>query len=964
MRDYRETNEPSARDLKEMTQTGDQAINFKAFFDAVTDLLMVADIDGRIIYTNPAVSAKLGYTPAQLEHMHILDLHPASMRAEAEAIFGRMLAGEIDSCLLPLQRASGETLPVHTRIWFGQWNGQDVIYGICKDLTGEQEALQKFDRLFRLNPVSMAVSDAEEGRLTDVNDAFLATLGYTREEVIGKSTIELGIFLDPQRRIEMGRELKERGRVSQVELQMRRRDGEIVSGLFSGELIESQGESYFATATIDITDLILTQQALMRSECLLTGLSRATQALLAHRAPGDSDISEALRILGETAGVDRTYIFENDHGHSGDRGSCSQRYEWSGDQAAPQIDNPELQDLPWDEFVPRWYEALSAGGCIVGDVADFPLGEREILEPQDILSLLVLPIRSSGRFWGFIGFDSCTTTREWEPSEVALLEAAGNSFGAAIERHRLQQELIDRAACDADRAKLSEGRFRTIFDRAPVGIVLVDAASSRFIEANSAFCGIVGVDEATLLELDFEHFAHTGDLDVAHAEIRALIDGSVDSKHAEKRYLRPDGNVVWISLAIVPVRGEDASGGKLIGIITDVTNRKAAEQVAERTARFDDLFASISTDLIGCEPDMVDASIEDALGRFARFVGVEYAYVGVPSSDGRASKITHGWQDPDARSLLEELSAISLDSSAWSSDILQGGSPVCISMLDNLSQDATAERELFSSLGIDSLLVVPMRGVHGAIVGVTGLASGRLCAEWSNDDIRFARMLGNAISNAIERQHAEQEIAESQMSTIYALAKLAESRDDETGGHIERVQELCHILAKELRGESAGIDDEFVDLLFRAAPLHDVGKVGIPDAILLKAGSLTPEEYAVVKTHTVIGANTLLAVRDHHPNNEFIRIGVDIARHHHERWDGNGYPDGLSGENIPVSARIMAVTDVYDAVRSVRVYKDAMTHREAVRIIVEGRGTQFDPTVVDAFLRKSEKFESVWAPRE
>jgi putative two-component system response regulator len=207
------------------------------------------------------------------------------------------------------------------------------------------------------------------------------------------------------------------------------------------------------------------------------------------------------------------------------------------------------------------------------------------------------------------------------------------------------------------------------------------------------------------------------------------------------------------------------------------------------------------------------------------------------------------------------------------------------------------------------------------------------------------------------------EIAESQMATIFALAKLAESRDDETGRHLEHVQQLCGMLAGYLReqGEFPDVlDDAYVDNVFHAAPLHDIGKVSIPDRILLKPGPLTAEEFEVMKTHTTMGARTLEAVRHEYSHNSFIDMGVRIARSHHERWDGSGYPDGLAGNEIPLSARIMAVVDVYDAARSQRVYKKARPHEEVAGFILIEAGRQFDPRVVGAFRALEHKFNQIW----
>lgn len=207
-----------------------------------------------------------------------------------------------------------------------------------------------------------------------------------------------------------------------------------------------------------------------------------------------------------------------------------------------------------------------------------------------------------------------------------------------------------------------------------------------------------------------------------------------------------------------------------------------------------------------------------------------------------------------------------------------------------------------------------------------------------------------------------QEISSSQMATIHAMSKLAEYRDDHTGQHIERTRELCRMLAVELRRNpdySSMIDDTFIDNIYHASPLHDIGKVGVPDGILLKPGKLTPEEFEVIKEHAAIGAATLDCVRDKYPKNEFIKMGIDLARYHHERWDGTGYPEGLAGEDIPLSARIMALVDVYDALRSERPYKKPFPHDESCRIIKEGRGSHFDPAVVDAFFKVESRFDSV-----
>lgn len=196
--------------------------------------------------------------------------------------------------------------------------------------------------------------------------------------------------------------------------------------------------------------------------------------------------------------------------------------------------------------------------------------------------------------------------------------------------------------------------------------------------------------------------------------------------------------------------------------------------------------------------------------------------------------------------------------------------------------------------------------------------------------------------------------------TIFALARLAESRDMETGEHLERVRSYCSMLAHTLRHNGRctnDIDDDFIQLIYETSPLHDIGKVAVPDSILQKPGKLTAEEFAVMKTHVERGAETIEAMRDEYPNAKFLNMAYNIILYHHEKFDGSGYPHGLAGTQIPLCARIMAVADVYDALTSPRVYKAAFSHDKAKSIIVSEAGRHFDPDIVDAFLACEAEFQ-------
>ena len=198
--------------------------------------------------------------------------------------------------------------------------------------------------------------------------------------------------------------------------------------------------------------------------------------------------------------------------------------------------------------------------------------------------------------------------------------------------------------------------------------------------------------------------------------------------------------------------------------------------------------------------------------------------------------------------------------------------------------------------------------------------------------------------------------------TIFALAKLAESRDSETGEHLERVQNYSRLLADHLLRTGQypeEINPSFVKLIYETSPLHDIGKVAIPDCVLLKPGRLSDEEFDIMKTHTTMGAQTLEAAARRYPRAAYLRMAREIAESHHEKWNGTGYPKGLAGDQIPLSGRIVAVADVYDALVSKRVYKGAFTHLTARSIILEGKGNHFDPVLVEAFLAVEKQFIEV-----
>ena len=201
-------------------------------------------------------------------------------------------------------------------------------------------------------------------------------------------------------------------------------------------------------------------------------------------------------------------------------------------------------------------------------------------------------------------------------------------------------------------------------------------------------------------------------------------------------------------------------------------------------------------------------------------------------------------------------------------------------------------------------------------------------------------------------------------SAIFGLAKLAEYRDPETGGHLARIKNYVKVLSEELRRFPKFeeiLTDDYITNMYQSSPLHDIGKVGVPDHILLKPGKLTKEEFEIMKTHTTIGGDALASSERMFGDNSFLSLGRDIAYYHHEKWNGSGYPRGLSGDDIPLPARIMSIADIYDALTSKRIYKDAFPHERTVAMITEESGKALDPFIIKAFINVQDVFQEIRA---
>lgn len=277
------------------------------------------------------------------------------------------------------------------------------------------------------------------------------------------------------------------------------------------------------------------------------------------------------------------------------------------------------------------------------------------------------------------------------------------------------------------------------------------------------------------------------------------------------------------------------------------------------------------------------------------------------------------------------------------------------------SLESTADEEYGLRVGAEDFIHKPI----SPPVVMARIRNQLLLAKARRDLQRHNEQLESLVAaRTAELALRNQQLMASQMATITAFCALAEARDNETGNHLLRTQHYVRVLAERLATTTRyrdELDEETIRLLFKSAPLHDIGKVSVPDAILLKPGPLSDAEWVVMRGHCLAGRNAILSasreLRDH--DADFLRVAADVAYCHHEKWNGSGYPRGLAGEDIPLAARLMAVADVYDALISRRVYKPPIPHGKSVEIIMVERGTHFDPQVIDAMSHVCGEFEAI-----
>ncbi len=439
-----------------------------------------------------------------------------------------------------------------------------------------------FPRVFHASPVAMAITRMSDATFVDVNEAFRREIGYGLGEVVGRSALDLGLWVDPAERESMVRALREHGS-AEVSARFRVKSGEVLTGAFSARVIEQRGEGWILTTIHEPFERQVAELARRRRDAILDAVAFAAQHFLT-TSGWEEDIQEVLERLGTAADVSRAYIFDNRRAEDG-TAVHSQRYEWAAVGIVPQIDAPFLQDLSFhDQGTGHWEATLRRGEPVQAQARDLPEPAREVFRAQQIRSLVLVPVFVGAEWWGFIGFDECLAERQWTTGETDALKTAAGMLGAAIGRQRAESLLRE-----------AEAKYRTLVEQIPAAIwidALDEAMTTLYISPQiETLLGISPADYQADPDIWVRHL-HPEDRDGAVAAYTRGREGG-EPFSFEYRMIRPDGRVVWIREEAVRV--QDEVGSRFLqGVALDITALKEAEeQLRQAEARYRTLVENI-----------------------------------------------------------------------------------------------------------------------------------------------------------------------------------------------------------------------------------------------------------------------------------------------------------------------------------------------------------------------------------
>jgi PAS domain S-box-containing protein len=640
----------------------------------------------------------------------------------------------------------------------------------------------------------------------------------------------------------------------------------------------------------------------------------------------EDGVYQSLRALGSYMDADRCYALQ----FEGTSQTVQIRQEWCKAgfvPIAPVLSNTSIGALPW------LYGRLSAGETVsIQDVAELPdeaQAERSLLRAVSSKSVLFVPMVYNKKLVGSLVLDSGHKVGAWSEDSFIFLNLASEVLVNALERKRAHA--VNRE---------NEQRFRTVFENASLGIALM-TASRAILDSNKALQDLLGYSAEELRGMNFVDVTHPEDHPKNMNYLPELLEGTRESYTIDKRYVRKNGEIVWAELIVSAVRDSSGAPQYCIALVQDVTERnRNQDEIRRQLARLHSL-RTIDNSIISSFD--LQSTLEVVLEQVISQLGVDAASVSL--LDGQSGSL----QFAAGRGFRSDEVAGGL---AKPGETLAGAGGI-ESLRVRLNDLSDGSGFLHAPLleGEDFLAyhAVPLVA-KGKLVGVLEVFNREPLTpsdEWVHFLDTLAGQTAIAVDNAFlfhDLQRHNLQLSLAYETTLEGWSRALDLRDKETEGHTRRVTEMAVRLATDM-----GMDEASILHVRRGGLLHDIGKMGIPDAILLKSGPLTDAEWEIMRKHPVYAYELLSPIT-------FLEPALDIPYYHHEKWDGTGYPRGLKGEDIPLAARVFAIVDVYDALRSDRPYRAAWSEERVLAHIRSLSGTHFDPAVVEAFMKMDRGF--------
>jgi PAS domain S-box-containing protein len=662
----------------------------------------------------------------------------------------------------------------------------------------------------------------------------------------------------------------------------------------------------------------------IEAERLILAISTNFINLQAHEV--DNGVRQTVRALGSYMGVDRSYVLQFDSLGK----SLAIKYEWCKSGVVPLA--AVLHDTPI-KAIPWLYSRLSEGKTVnilhVDEMPAAARAERDLLNAVSSKSVLFVPMVYNKTLVGALALDSVHQLAAWSEDTFILLKLASEMLVNALERQRA--DAVTRE---------NEQRFRAVFENASLGIALMDDRR-HILDSNKALQDLLGYSEEELRGRSFVDITHPDDFPNNAHHLSELLEGKRDSFTSDKRYICKNGDTVWVELLVSAVRDARWRAQYCIVMVHDVTERiRNQQEIKRQLARLNSLRTIDNSIMASFD---LEVTLDVVLGQITTQLNVDAASVLLLNENtGRLEfAAQQGFRSP--------MMACPLSRAGMELAALSAVEYMRIQLNDISHDSDNLHAPLVEGEDFQAYHAVPLvaKGKLMGVLEVFHRAPLNPTSEWVQFLETLAGQIAIAVDNAFLFQDLQRhnfQLSLAYQTTLEGWSRALDLRDKETEGHTQRVTEMAVHLATDIGIEEGPLMD-----IRRGALLHDIGKMGIPDAILLKTGPLTDDEWEIMRRHPVYAYELLSPIT-------FLQPSLDIPYCHHEKWDGSGYPRGLKGEEIPLAARIFAVVDVYDALRSDRPYRLAWPEEEVLEHIKFLSGTHFEPDVVEAFLKMDRTF--------